>query len=93
MGALAEAVQHLFEKPVFILLGVWVTNGWLDNRDLIVRENALAKSILAVALFECALPFDGHADHKVHYVWSEDGGILLWFFPDAVLVIAEHKDT
>jgi hypothetical protein len=62
MGALAEAVQRVFEKPVFVLLCVMVANGWFNNCDLVVWENALAKGILAVTLFECVLSFDGHAD-------------------------------
>ncbi len=61
-GALAEAVQSLFEEPVFVLLSVGVAKGWFNNRDLVVWENALAKGIFAVALFECVPPFNNHAD-------------------------------
>jgi hypothetical protein len=61
-GALVEAIQTSFEEPVFVLLGVGVAQGWFNNRDLVVWENALAKSVLAVALFECVLPFNSHAD-------------------------------
>jgi hypothetical protein len=75
-GALAEAVHCSFKKPVFVLLGIRVTNGWINNHNLVVRVNALAKGVLAVALFEFVPPFDGHADHKAHRVWSEDRGIF-----------------
>ncbi len=29
----------------------------------------------------------------MHRVWLEDEGILLWLFPDAVLLIAKHNNT
>ncbi len=62
MGAVAEAVQHSLEEPVFVLLGIWVANGWFNNCDLVIQVNALVECVLAVALFKGAPPFDGHAD-------------------------------
>jgi hypothetical protein len=61
-GAAAKAVQGAFEEPVFIVLCVRVANGRLDDCYLIWGKNALAEGVFAVALFECALALDGHAD-------------------------------
>ncbi len=83
-GGCREAIQHAFKKPIFVFLDVGVTHGWLDDRYLIRRKNALAEGIFAVAMFEGALALDGHADQEMQHVRPKDGGILLRFHPNAV---------
>jgi hypothetical protein len=55
--AAAKAIQGAFEEPIFIFLGVWIADGWLDNPYFVCSKNALA-----VILFECASALDGHTD-------------------------------
>jgi hypothetical protein len=89
VGAAAEAIQHAFKKPIFIFLGVGVANGWLDNRYLIRRKNALAEGVFAVAVFEGASALDGHADQETQHVRPKDGGVLLRFHPNVVFVVTK----
>jgi len=58
----AETVQHFLEEPIFVLGGIRVADRRLYDSDLVVGEDALTKGILAVALLECAVLFDGKTD-------------------------------
>jgi hypothetical protein len=38
-----EAVEHLFQKPVFVLCGIWITDRQFEYCNLVVRKNTLAE--------------------------------------------------
>jgi len=59
--AASQAIECLFQQPIFAFLCVWITDGRYDDGDLVRRQYALAKGVLAIALFEGAPAFDGHA--------------------------------
>ncbi len=62
-GTSAETIQCFLEVPIFVLGGIRIANWRLYDSDLVVGEDTLTKGVLAVALLEGALPFDGKTDH------------------------------
>ena len=63
VGTSAETVQRFLEEPIFVLGGIRVTNRRLYDSDLVVGEDTLTKGVLAIALLEGAMLFDGKIDH------------------------------
>ena len=62
-GTSAETIHHFLEEPIFILDGIRIANRRLYDGDFVIGEDTLTKAILAVALLEGLLPFDGKTDH------------------------------
>jgi hypothetical protein len=62
----AKPVQRALVEPVFIFCGFGISDGWLDNCNLIRREDALTECNLAISLFESAMVFKRHTEDKVH---------------------------
>jgi hypothetical protein len=91
-GTSAEAIQYLLEEPVFIFTGIRTANGRFHDCDLGVGEDSLTKGILAVALLEGAVLFNREADHQLHGVGMQDGGILVGFGPNTILMVAKDHD-
>jgi hypothetical protein len=49
-GALSEAIEGVFKKPILIGSGFWIAARRSNNGNLIRRENLLTEGIFAVAL-------------------------------------------
>jgi hypothetical protein len=62
-GTSADTVKHFLEEPIFVLGVIQIANWRLYDSDLVIGEDTLTKSVLAVALLEGALPFDSETDN------------------------------
>ncbi len=72
-----KPAQRALEEPVFIFGGFGISDGWLDNCNLVWREDALTECVLTISLFESAMVFRCHTEDKVHGVGTKNGCILL----------------
>jgi hypothetical protein len=66
LWAAAKPIQSALEKPIFIVGGFWISNGWLDNCNFIWREDALTKCIFRIPLLEVVTVIKCHTEDKVH---------------------------
>jgi hypothetical protein len=72
--AAAEAVECLLEKPVFVFVCIWVCRRRTNNCYFIQRDNSLAKSVFAVALFKLTITLDRKIDKKAETIKSKNWG-------------------
>jgi hypothetical protein len=78
----------------FAASGSPMADGWFNNGDFVIGEDALAECVLAVPLFSKGAPsFDCHADEQLHRVWAKNRSLFLWLGPNAILVVAEDYDA
>jgi hypothetical protein len=65
----------------------------MDDRDLIRREDALAKGIFAVTLTKRVMVLDDHADEETERIASEDRCRFIRLGQDPVFVVTQHNDA
>ena len=72
LGATAQSVKSALEKPVFILRSIGIPYWGFDDGEFVWQENALAKGVLAAALFECASLFNCQANQEAKGIGMEN---------------------
>ena len=60
--AAAQAIEFLFQQPVFAVFGIGIADGGFNNCNLVWWQNSLAERVLAITLLKSAPAFGGHAD-------------------------------
>jgi hypothetical protein len=73
-------------------VSIGITRGWLDNSDLLRREDNLTKCILTVALAKRTAFLDGHTDEDTMQVATKYRSKFLKFGPESVFVIAQNHN-
>jgi hypothetical protein len=87
--AAAWPVQCVVEEQIFVFGSFWIFVGWLDNCNLVWREDTLTKCIFTIPLFEGATVFKCHSEDEAYSIGLKDWCILPQFRPDAIFIVAQ----
>ena len=92
MGALAEAIKRLQQKPIFLGISVGVTRRKANNRCFFKQENTMAEHIFAIALSQRMVFFNSKASKETKGILMKNRCKALAFTPDTLFKIAQCHD-